>query len=71
LQSKSQAAVIPTLPLTLLWMRTTIIFEHLRMALIKLAKPEKNGPFSWLETAKAHQKKPSKCPVPLTSENDY
>jgi hypothetical protein len=46
-------------------MRPTIILEHFRMALIKLAKPEKKIalPLGW--TAKAHQKKrPHKAPVP-------
>jgi hypothetical protein len=63
--------VILTLPPTNMWMCTTIIFEHLRMALIKLAKPEKNGPFLLVRHGRAHQKMPCKCPVPHTSENDY
>jgi hypothetical protein len=50
-------------------MRPTIILEHFRMALIKLAKPEKKiVPFLWLDTAKAHQKKrPHKSTCPLAS----
>jgi hypothetical protein len=47
-------------------MRPTIILEHFRMALIKLAKPEKKiVPFLWLDTAKAHQRSArTKAPVP-------
>jgi hypothetical protein len=46
------------------WMRPTIILEHF-MALIKLAKPRKRLPFSWLDTAKAHQRSArTKAPVP-------
>jgi hypothetical protein len=44
----------------------TIIFEHLRMAFIKFANPEKNFvPSSKLDTAKVRQRRPStKAPVP-------
>jgi hypothetical protein len=45
------------------WIRPTIIFEHLRMAFIKFANPEKL-PSSKLDTAKVRQRRSTKTPVP-------
>jgi hypothetical protein len=51
----------------------TIILEHLRMAFIKLANPEKNCvPSSWLDTAKVRQKKlQHKSTSAFASQNNY
>jgi hypothetical protein len=52
-------------------MRPTIILEHLRMAFIKLAKPEKTF-LLLIDTAKVRQKKPQhKSTCAFASQNNY